>query len=543
MADSTTQGVLAELGLDVNPRQAVRDFATQRQQAANSSSFAGAAAVGRQLGRGIGQGAVPLAGGLLGMAGKVVPGLEGKSFSEGARDMQDRAHANIMGTTVEALRSKEATQKAVQNIKPVQTGDPIADQVATLKEIVKVANTHGDSDTALKAMQKLTQLEAQDLAMRQAERDDKAGEREERLATETDTTGRTVIMQGDEIDGAHSKAMYDPDTGTWKVIRPDGTVKENVDGLELTFVNPATKAAQRDRFFETHEGAMKNALSLNFLTGKTGEGKRNAVSGFAEQAGIVGDMTDLLISMYDPRVAFSDAAKVAGGADRVVTFVDTLANVFTRGGDDSKTTYNGKAVSTRKQYETATDVSHLERYANSIGTTIEELVPAHIRGDTQAMQLFQSQVMRLAYLDARLQEPSNRGLSDNDIQNALQRIGIGSPDPMVFVQNQLTTLDRLQNSMSNLGVEFAPTSQITKAQLRDHVYPPEFRARVNDSLFDTRAKLTGFAETYTGQAGPAAPPPTESLDDMKARLAELEAQAATEAAADETLATMPSAGE
>ena len=535
MANELTNGVLAELGLDTNPRTAVRDFARSRVPAANSSSFAGAAAVGRQLGRGIGQGAVPLAGGLLGMAGKVIPGVQSKSFSEGARDMEDAAHARMLGMDVQQLRAREATQKAVQNIKPAETGDPIKDQLAALREIVKVANSNGDSDTALKAMQKLTQLEAQDLAMNEAERADRAGQRAETVAEEADTTGRTVIMQGDEIDGAHSKAMYDPDTGKWKVIRPDGSVQENVDGLELTFVDPAKKAAQRDRFFETQEGAMKNALSLNFLTGKTGEGKRNAVSGFAEQADIVSGMTDILVAMYDPRVAFSDAAAVAGGADRVVTFVDTLANVFSRSGDDAKTTYNGKGVSTRKQYEVATDVSHLERFAASAGTTIENLVPAHIRGDTQAMQLFQAQVMRLAYLDARLQEPSNRGLSDNDIQNALKRIGIGSPDPMVFVSNQLTTIDRLQNQMGNLGVEFAPTSQVTKSQLRDHVYPPEFRARVSDALFDTRAKLTAFGESYTGQTGPAAPPPASPFEgktdaELEAELARMDAEEARTAA-------------
>lgn len=535
MANDTTQGILAELGLGANPRTAVRDFARSRVQAANSSAFSGAAAAGRQLGRGIGQGAVPLAGGLLGLAGKYVPGIEGKSFSDGARDMEDAAHARMLGMDVPTLRAREATQKAVQNIKPVQTGDPIQDQLAALKEIVKIANTNGDSDTALKAMQKLTQLEAQDLAMSKAEREDKQGAREERIRDEADTTGRTVIMQGDEIDGAHSKAMYDPDTGKWKVIRPDGSVQEGVDGLELTFVDPAKKAAQRDRFFETQEGAMKNALSLNFLTGKTGEGKRNAVSGFAEQADIVSNMTDMLVAMYDPRVAFADAAAVAGGADRVITFVDTLANVFGRSGDDTKTTYNGKGVSTQKQYEVATDPSHLERYATSVGKSIEQLVPAHIRGDTQAMQLFQAQVMRLAYLDARLQEPSNRGLSDNDIQNALKRIGIGSPDPMVFVSNQLTTIDRLQNQMGNLGVEFAPTSQVTKSQLRDHVYPPEFRARVSDTLFDTRAKLTAFGESYTGQTGPEAPPPASPFEgktdaELEAELARMEAEEARTAA-------------
>lgn len=530
MADDLTQGVLAELGLDKDVRDPARKFAQQRVQAANSGNFAGAAAVGRQLGRGIGQGAVPLAGGLLGMAGKVIPGLEGKGFRQGATDMQDAAHARMLGTSVQELRAREATQQAIQNIKPPKTGDPIKDQQAALKEIIKVANTNGDSNTALKAMQKLTMLEAQDLAMSKAERSDREGAREERLNKETDSAGRTVIMQGDDIEGAHSKAVYDEATGKWKVMRPDGTVQEGVDGLELTFVDPALKAKQRDRFFETPEGALKNALSVNFLTGKTGEGKRNAVASMAEQAGIVGDMTNMLMDMYDPRIAFSDAATVATGADRVITFVDTLANVFTRGqGDpDNKTSWGGKAVSSTKQYELATSPSILEGYAKGLGTSVEELMPAHVRGDTQKMQAFQANVMRLAYLDARLQEPSNRGLSDNDIHNALQRIGVGSPDPMVFVHNQLETLSRLENKMQNLGVELAGTSQVSKGQLIDHIYPPEFRAQVNDQLFDTRSQLTEFSRAYQGAAA-APPPPTESLEDMKARLARLEAEAAADA--------------
>ncbi|NIV40577.1 MAG: hypothetical protein GWN58_67625, partial [Anaerolineae bacterium] len=83
-----------------------------------------------------------------GMAGKYIPGIEGKSFKEGARDMEDAAHARMLGTTVPQLRAREATQKAAQNIKSPSTGDPIKDQMGTLKEIIKVANQNGDSDTA-----------------------------------------------------------------------------------------------------------------------------------------------------------------------------------------------------------------------------------------------------------------------------------------------------------------------------------------------------------------------------------------------------------
>jgi hypothetical protein len=535
MADNTTTGILAELGLDRDVRADARAMARQKAQAANSSSFAGAAAVGRQLGQGIGQAAVPLAGGVLGMAGKVIPGLEGKGFKQGARDMETAAHARLLGISPEQLKAREATQQATSNINIKPTGDPIKDQQATLKEVIRVANQNGDSQTALKAMQKLTQMEAQELAMNKAVREDKAGEREQRYAEETDTTGRTVIMQGDEIDGAHSKAQYEEDTGKWTVIRPDGSVLENVDGLELTFVSPAKRAAQRDRFFETHEGALKNALSVNFLTGKTGEGKRNAVASMGEQADIVSTMSTLLMGMYDPQIAFSDVAKTAGGVDRVVTFVDALANVFSRHGDDSSTTFNGKRTSTRAQYEKATDVSYLEKYAERAGKSVEDLIPAHIRGDTQAMQLFQSQVMRLAYLDARLQEPSNRGLSDNDIFNALQRIGVGSPDPMVFVKNQLETLGRLESKMGNLGVEMAGTSQISKDELINHVYPPEFRGAITDTLASTRAQLEQFAEGYqTGNTGPGSTS-TATREMSLEELMDLERRLAAEEAADASL--------
>lgn len=500
MANANVMGLLEELGLGNVNEQAM----FQQALASGSNQYGGGlagtmAAAGQQLGQNI----APAVGGLFKTAknsltkdpetGKRQGGF---NFSQGVRDVKDATIAQQMGLSgPEELRTRRASQAAISALQFENTGDPIVDQSKALDKIIAVANQHGDAKTVNAAMKKKVQLEAQQKEFDKQDGQQKKLDRENRIQAEMDTTGRTVQLVGDEADGAVSKAIMQED-GTWKVWRPDGTVEEGVDGGKLIFVDP--KNPQRDRQFETETGQLSTALKLNGLTGQAITKPRSFLADMGTQAVIVNDMTQSLLDMYNPAVAFSDSATGAVAADRAFSMVETLSSLFTRKGDTpTDVTYNDKKVSPELQYKEATSTDHYTSFLASQGLSLRNVLPAHIQVDSQQAQLFIANVMQLAYLDARLQEPANRGLSDNDVQAALKRIGAGSPDPKVFALRQKQNIGRLNNTLNNLGVEFSGTADVSKQDLINHVYTPELRSRVSSQLGAAEATIDEFLNPQT----------------------------------------------
>lgn len=148
----------------------------------------------------------------------------------------------------------------------------------------------------------------------------------------------------------------------------------------------------------------------------------------------------------------------------------------------------------------------LNQFMNDNGMLdLQEMLPAGMEKNTQAAQLYLANIMELAYLDARIQEPSNRGLSDNDIKAALQRIGADTADPMVFAKRQLEVINtKLLPKIENLGQNFTtfdnPT--YTKEDVINEVYDPKVRQDTLDQLLQTKEELETFINRGSrGQGG------------------------------------------
>jgi len=520
MAIEVVKGLLEELGLgNIDENAAFQRGAGQ--------TFQGGGNVGdfMQLGQSLGRQIGPGVQGLLSAATNRKNGKGfGANFAQGTQDLKDAVIARGMGTDVDTLRRNRASRQAMSGIQVAPSGDPIKDQMAALDQVVAIATRNGDSDLAFKARAKQLQIKSQANAMRSAELGVAGEEREEREGLETDSVGRSVRLIGDDESGELSKAVMNED-GTWTVVRPDGSIKENVPGIQLRWPTANdTRATPRDRQFETPIGAMKATIDLNGLGGQGVDKRRTYLGDMAEQANVVKDMTDGLNSMFDPKVAFADSGVAANIADRSISFVETIASLFTRKGDkESEVTYNDKKVSRELQYKEGTKTDHLTSYLAKKGMTVRDILPEHIQADTKEAQKFMANVMQLAYLDARLQEPSNRGLSDTDIENALARIGVHSPNPMVFAEKQLENLARLESKIGNLGVEFSGTEYIdqygqkrgvSKQDFINHVYPPEMVAPVLAAIHSSQDSLLAFMGKSQGPQDPTAPAPELSDDEF-----------------------------
>ena len=512
MADPKLQGLFAELGIGPQNEDAAIAKVTQERELGGSSKHAAAFNSGNANRQGIQN----LLGGVVGGIGGLITGEGGRGFKEFGRDVKagmnnarDQAVAQGMGVSVQDLRRGRKIREELSGQSTPNTGDANADQQAQLDQIIKTANKHGDAQLVARAHQKKMALKMQQEAFEKADLANQKARRDVDFQAETDSAGRTVRLVGDDPQGAISKAIQNED-GSWTVIRADGTQLDDVDGLRLIFADPEVESALaklRPRRFETLPAQMQATITANKINPTK---KRDELADFATQASIVADMTGTLLGMHDPRIAFADSQKAATGADRVMTFVDTFSNLFTRAGDkQSNITYDGRRVSAQGQYDKATDQSVLESYLTENNFTLDNILPPHLRNDQQAAQLFQANIMQLAYLDARLQEPSNRGLSDNDIKAALERIGVGSPNPAVFALRQKEVLGRLLNRVTNLGMEFAPLpgSDITKRDLIEFVYQPDVTDRISGVATSSVQGLDEFLSTMNqppnGEEAPA----------------------------------------
>lgn len=499
MAQNLTQSLFQDLGIsEAADAQLLQKFTQQQQAQQGGAPETSAQRLGRAAGTGLGG----LAAGLGSFFGKD----KHLSFAEKVRKTQkeaaDRKLAQAKGISFEELRKEKVLRQKIDNIEIERTGDPFKDQDAMLKEVIRLAAEDDNQDLVTKAQAKRLKLRKENLELRTAEAGAKTAEAEaseaERIEEQNDSVGRPMILQGDDINKPHSVGMLNDD-GSWNVVRPDGSVVQQVDGGRITFVDPVDKAKQRTRLFETFDAQMKNALQVNGLTGGGLRKIRDTVIDMGTQAGIINDLTTGLLNMYDPDLAFDLSAKTLIGVDKLATFAGNVSEVFSRQGDQQQKnweiTWMGKKISQSEQVRKATNTDILDDFLGEQGVDLTTILPPHIKADSREAQLFAANIMQLAFLDARLQEPSNRGLSDNDIKAALLRIGVDTADPTVFARRQKQIIARLNGRIDNLGLEYSATSQIAKdgpGGIREFVYQPALIKTVRTKLSEADDKLTSF---------------------------------------------------
>lgn len=487
------QSLFDELGIGrLNEDTLFQSVQEREREAAKNPSQA-------QLGQGAGEGLAQLIGGVRSLFGKNKDQTFAEGMEAGRLRRQDGILQSATGIPRSELERRRRLRKKINALKSPSTGDAFKDTDSILQEIIKLASQEGDQDLVIKTQAKRLALKKEHLELRTAEAGAKQAEAEadesERLEDESDSVGRPVILQGDDINKAHSVATLNDD-GTWTVVRPDGSVEEKVDGGRITFVDPSIRESRRLRQFETFDAQMKNALAVNSMSAGRLQKTRDSVKDMGQQAGIITDMTNSLLNMYDPDLAFDLSGKTLVGVDKLATFAGNVSEVFARRGDRTNKnwdiTWQGKAVTAAMQAKLGTDVSILDAYAAENGISLTEILPPHIKADSREAQLFMANVMQMAYLDARLQEPSNRGLSDNDIKAALTRLGVNTADPTVFARRQQQIIQRLRGRIENLGVEFSGTSQIDKDQIRKFVYQPDLTNGVLGKLDEASGRLETF---------------------------------------------------
>ena len=524
MADQ--EGFLDSIGVGSRDEGALRRKALNEQATRGQSLAAQQARMGQQASPLLHGGVNALSGLITGKGGRSLSGVK-KNFGAGMERREEEQDAQASGITLEALRARREIRAATANFKD---DGSFESRINMANQVAKIANKYGQLDLVAGALKQVTELQKEREEFTQLGVETRALTQGESLGFEA-----RHINDDTSVKGKAVPIIKGDDAGKFLLVRP-GEEDEVVDGSRLVAPGKTSPkgSVQRARKFETLQGI----ASDQGASGGKIAGLRNNLMSVGENSVIIGNMATNLLNAFDPQGTVGMQGTFAVKADNAIRCAESASTALTGRFDDAKpVSWGGKRVSPEKQYEIATDVGILDRFLAKAGIIdIATTLPPGIEANSEAANLYKANVMQLAYLDARLMEPSNRGLSDKDIEAALERIGAASGNPTNFARRQLEVIDtQLLPRVRNLGNEYTvPEDEFSNPQgyerkdIKNYVYNPEVRGQVEESLIETaellRAVIDRGPRGLNEAAGAAPTSAAEALAAKKAELARLEGE-------------------
>jgi len=513
--NQSATGFLEELGLGNEAEQTAFRQDMDQKRLRTSSSAGDFMQLGQKLGRQI----APLAAGVGAGVKGLINGEGGRGFREfgrdvtaGATNLQDDAIARSMGLQGgrEELRAKRNMIDEIKQAKASFTDDgSFTNRIELAKKVVAIANRNGDVDVAAKALRQVSELEKEQQEFEKAGIANETAARKEQEDKDDGISGESI-----KNPGVPAKFIKEPTEGGPPMYRmivagkpdeivPASHIVKNEDLVRQTAANKTPQERASDSLFTQ---VARNIGGTN----KVPETRRQ-MTDMVEVANIVGQGIGALNHLADPQAGVSAIGAVQVGADKVIAFGESLVSLWT---SDDKNDDGGlpgwrnedgtfTRMSKRQQYDAVTKGGSggrrdtiLDQFMTENGlASIQEMLPSGMKANTKAGQLYLANIMELAYLDARIQEPSNRGLSDNDIKAALTRIGANSADPTVFAERQLQNNRKMQRKLNELGQGFNNFGTKHSVQsIVDAVYDPEVRNSSLETLQKNEQELIAFIE-------------------------------------------------
>lgn len=409
MADEV--GFLDSIGVG---SQDERELFEERRRLAEESAVNRTGASSRQFSRGENIGA-----GLFGAIRNLIKPAEGRgrgvkdTINAGAaasRNMQDQQAAQAAGITVDDLKGRRALRKDINSFEADQS--TVDGRIQLAEYAAKRAMEHGQGDAQYAALDQLTNLRKEKLEFTKLAAD---SERAENLAIESSLP--SVWVNGSKLpvagqygkkDGVHgifaNGKFYGP--GEFSLEDPAGKNNETLDQRWRKII-PAGDRTQLSAMITTGNASVRQYRRvLSTIIDLSEEGGVNSV--------------------------LSTSGNVLSWVDNAVRNVQGILDPIL-----GSTTYD---PATGKKESSA------ERRKGVIGRGMDaasdfwldeggqSILPEQFRDASAAAQQHRAMIMELAYLAARMAEPSNRGLSDNDIKNAMRRIAGGTSNPQVMMR-------------------------------------------------------------------------------------------------------------
>jgi hypothetical protein len=383
------------------------------QQVADSSPFASLGhALGQQAAGGLGTIGAGLIGGVMGR--KEEGGFK-QSFVNSAQAANDNLIASSAGITPEELRARRRIRKEVSAVDDGSFGA----RKAIAEQSARIANEEGAGSVLARSLQALDSVrieEAEWDKLQASERREEDKNRRNEQKSFVDSTRTGWDSTGKPFSGYLGLG---PKSGLPGLFTSDGQGnlihKAFEDGFSLDDPNEAARRAKAGETLDVRVARITSTKEREAFRDKAA----TAMQGLRVTERVLSTLTEL----------GDDAESIMSVGGDVVTFMAQAVGDF-RG-------------IVRAFGHTSAGYSQDSKIRNNLLNTIDEAgnklvdmieLPEGVLEADAAAQIWRANIMEMAYMAARLAEPSNKGLSDNDIKNALQRITGGTTNPQIMMR-------------------------------------------------------------------------------------------------------------
>lgn len=404
---SDEQGLMGELGLNLPDP----DMSERTKPGSYYSQDARGAALG-------------LIGGLIGSFTGDTKGMKGmkEGYTQQMEMHRNRVLSQQTGISVEDIEKRKSIRTQANQFKPHAT-DPDDAEEERILNIINLARGVGDDRIAAQAFTKLQnhrkgRAEMDKLEDENALRDKKR-----------DMLGKETMQVQRNSDGKLINGLQDMNGD---FVYNGGVLK----GDEYTI--PMDQTAQ-DRARSSQ--SVGHVLKLGGVTQTAQDSMRGAVTTYMESLPVYGrvlsNMLDDMEQSPDDGINYlADAGIVTGKVDRWARDLQSIVHSAAPGFDVfNYSDDQGVLKNVRDNLQDTGRLSWTNPDGKSKDLTGLISIPAQIGRDAAKAAEYQANIIMLAYLEARQREPSNRGLSDNDIKLALRALGTDSGNPQVIIRN------------------------------------------------------------------------------------------------------------
>ena len=354
----------------------------------------------------------------LGEMGTTRLGTAGAQLIGKGQQAKDNITANANGITVEEVRARRRIR---QEIAKVSDDGSFGSRRKMAEIAAKIANEEGDAASLSRALQTIQDL--------------KTEESEFNKLQSQEASAEAKAIGDATVDGYTSDG--NPRTGILAIKNGQSGMNVTENGQmvfkpfdeNFSMVDPQTTNNVIDPFSIANEIKKNNGVAF---VGR--------IKGLASSANTSLAKTDRVLSTLQDLNVDGSASSVIGQSGSIVTFVDNIARnvngVISAFSARGQVADNKPGMLPNGEERTFAGRSGLISMAQEASNSFSQLIqlPAGVSATSAAAQQHRAAVMEMAYMAARLAEPSNRGLSDNDIKNALARIAGDTSNPQVMMR-------------------------------------------------------------------------------------------------------------
>lgn len=431
MADNA--GFLEQLGIPSMDERAILD-AQRAKIRQGRPGYAQNYAAGRQ--------ARPLLGGAVEAITGLISGKDGgrslkglaRNFGQGLVTEHDRQVAVAAGITPETLKSRRAIREEIGK-EPFKSPEAFETQISMAKKVAVIALRNGDMDTYGKTISALSSLKVQKAEF------DKLKSGESRAQEEHERDGIvTAFLNGKPVDGAMGE-NEDGVAGMW--------ISDGRGGSKFEPWGPDLHRVDTSRGHESLQFQMRNSLQR----GEGPELRALVTTNIASHRKFDRVMTNIS--------EFSKEGRAGAVTGKIPAGISVALDTAFRAVKDTVGMFApGAAVNRDNAAEYKIDENGNARGVKSWMSSVADdpkheiwdfvTLPPGIQQNSADAQNYRAHLIELAYMAARLREPSNRGLSDKDVESALRSMGESSNPQVIMTRFAEFMGDGLHEAETNL---------------------------------------------------------------------------------------------